>query len=141
MPKFFAHGTTVEFNSVEIGGIQTISLPSQTKGEVETTAHDSNNVREFIAGLRDSGTVTLEMRQDPDDAGQDELRSNYDASGNTLVTVVITLPSSATASGTATYTFDAYVQELGGDLPGDTEEAASLTATLRVSGAVTKAVA
>lgn len=139
MPKFYAHGTAVTFNSVTIGGIASISLPSQTKGEVETTAHDSNNVREFVAGLRDSGTVTLEMRMDPDDAGQDELRTNYDAAGNTTQEVVITLPSAASASGTVTFTFDAFVQEISGDLPGDTEEAASLSVTLRVTGAVTKA--
>jgi len=119
-----------------------VSIPDRVKGEAETTDTDST-AREFIAGLRDSGTVEITVRYDPDDAGQLIVDNNYAAAqGSEVVAWVITLPGAATASpspqGVASWSFDGYVQKpwTGSlDLVGDV--AAELTCTVRVTGPVT----
>jgi predicted secreted protein len=135
MPALSAHGSTVSFDSELIGGLTTIGLPDEEKEEIEITSHDSQGVREFVAGLRDSGTATLGMRLIPGNAGQDALRTNYNATGNPTVEVVITLPAQA-GIGQLMLTFNAYCSSLGGGLPYD--DAAERSAGLRISGAVTE---
>lgn len=139
MSKYVAHGTQVSINSKAIGGLISISIPERTRGEAETTDTDSTD-REFIAGLRDPGSMKITFRHDPDDLGQKELENNYAAAqGSEVVQFVITLPNAATTSaGSRTYTFDGYVsQPPTGDLPLADDTAAELTATIRVSGPVT----
>lgn len=136
---FLPHGSTITFAASDIGGLVSLSLPDETKGEVETTNNDSSGTRTYIPGLRDSGSVTLTCRLISDDVGQAALRTNYAAS--TTGAVVITLASDAETSGTVTYSFDGFVTALGGDLPQDADEAAMFTATIKVAGAVTKATA
>lgn len=137
---FVPNGTTLTFDSQDVGGLVTISLPSETRGDVETTTNDSNFQRTYIGGLRDGGTVTFTCRLIPEDAGQAALRTNYGSNEN--VAVIITLPAQAHSdSDVTTYTFDAYVNALGGDLPQDADETATLTCTLKVAGAVTEATA
>jgi len=140
MAKYLAHGTTVTIASIPIGGLVSISLPSSTRGEAEVTDSDSGYWREFIAGMRDPGEMSLTMRHDPDDPGQAALESNFEAPGGSeIVEFVITLPDVATAgSGGRTYTFDGYVmQRVGGDLALADDEAAEVTAQIRLAGAVT----
>jgi hypothetical protein len=140
MPHYLPHGTTVSCNSVDIGGITSISIPDRTRGEAETTDTDSGGDREYIVGLREAGTVDISFRHDPDDSGQQELDTQYDAAaGSAIIEFVITLPDAATsASGSQTYTFDGFVQTApSGDLNTADDEAAELSATIRVSGAVT----
>lgn len=138
MSKFAAHGASVSIAGTDIGGMVAIGLPDETRGEVETTDHNSGGDREFLPGLRDGGSISLEGHLDPEDAGQVALRTNYDATGTAAI--VITLPATAAATE-VTYSFDAFVTAMGGDLPGDSDETGSLIATLKVSGAVTVAIA
>lgn len=139
--RFMAHGTVVTVNSVTVSGLVSITLPDQSRGEAEITDGDSGFDREFVAGLRDNGTLSLEMRYIPGDAGQDVLRNLFDEDFPEA-SVVITLPPHATDdSSVATISFDGYVSALGGDLPLADDEAASFTAEIRVSGAITVAVA
>jgi predicted secreted protein len=133
--KFWAHGTTVTFGSVAIGGLIAVGLPAQSKEEVELTDHGSAGWREFVPGLRDGGNVTLGMRLKPSDVGQAALRANFTADGVTEE-VVITLPGDPENSEfQLTFTFDAYVQDIGGEAPFD--GAGDYTATLRIDGVVT----
>jgi hypothetical protein len=136
MAKYVAHGTTVSINSKLIGGLTSITIPERTRGEAEITDSDSSD-REFLAGLRDPGSMKITFRHDPTDQGQQELDSNYNAAqGSEVVQFVITLPVGA-GSG-HTYTFDGYVsQPPTGDFNLVDDQAAELTATIRVSGAVT----
>lgn len=139
MPKYIAHGTVVKINSITIGGLVSVSLPSRSKGEAEVTNSASGNWREFIAGLRDPGEMELTYRHDPDDAGQQELEDNFAlAPGSEIVEIQIILPNAATAgAGSRTYTFDGYVMNAPtGDLNTADDEAAELSTTIRVAGAV-----
>lgn len=137
---FVPNGTTLTFDSQDVGGLVTIALPSETRGDVETTTNDSNFQRTYIPGLRDGGTISITCRLIPGDAGQAALRTNFGS--NEVVSGIITLPDAATTDSTVTtYTFDCYVNALGGDLPQDADDTAMLTATLKVAGAVTEATA
>jgi hypothetical protein len=138
MAKFWAHGTTVSFDSVAIGGLTSIGLPEPTRGQVDVTDTNSGAVREFVAGMQDAGELTLEGILDFTDAGQAELRTNI-GDPDALREVVITLPSRASGSSDViTIQFDAFVLTApGGTLPLVDETAPTFTATLKVSGAIT----
>lgn len=140
MAKYIAHGTIVTISSIQIGGLISVTLPNSTRAEAETTDSDSGYWREFIAGLRDPGEMSMTMRHDPDDPGQAALESNFAAPGGSeIVEFQIFLPDVATAgTGSRTYTFDGYCsQRVSGDLALADDEAAEVTATIRLAGAVT----
>ena len=142
MSKYLPHGTTVTLGSVDIGGLISVSVPDRSKGEAETTDTGSGFDRAYIAGLREGGSIELTFRHDPDDTGQIALETNYDADGPAAIEeVVITLPSAATAAtGSRTYTFDAFVTKPPtGDLGLTDDEAAEQSATLKVATAVSVA--
>lgn len=138
--KYSPHGTTVTVDSVAVEGITNISLSGGTVGEAETTDTNSGRVREYVAGLSDSGEMTLELRHVPGAAGQTNLQT-LKAAG-TVVEIVITLPDSATDdTEVGTLTFDGYVSGFDWALPTAEDAAASATATIRVTGPITEAVA
>lgn len=140
MAKYLPHGTTFKINNIVVGGLISVGLPSRQRGEAETTDSASGGERTFIAGLRESGEVALTMRHDPDDNGQKQLQTNYAAvPGSAVVACVITLPDAATTvSGSQTWTFDGFVtQPPQGDLALTDDQAAEVTATIRIAGPVT----
>lgn len=142
MGKYLPHGTTFQIGSHLVGGLISVGVPDRTRGEAETTDTDSGGSRSYIAGLREGGSVELTFRHDPDDVGQTELETNYDADGSSAIQeCVITLPAaSISASGGRSYTFDAFVTTPPtGDLPLEADEVAEQSATLKVAGAVTPA--
>lgn len=109
MSKYLPHGTTLTFGGVAIAGLISVSIPSRTRGVAEITDSGSGFNRDYIPGLRDTGTVDITFRHDPADVGQIALVTNYnnDTSGN-VVTCVLTLPALAGATNKV-YTFDAFV--------------------------------
>lgn len=141
MSKYVAHGTSLKIGNTRIGGLISVSIPDRSRGEAEITDSDSSD-RKFIAGMRDPGSMTITVRHDPDDAGQNAVDNNFNAAfGSEVVTWVLTLPGAATASpspgGVQAYTFDGYVSKpFSGDLALADDKAAELTATIRVSGPV-----
>ena len=137
MPKFHAHGTVVEFASAAVGGLTSINTPDRSKGEVDITDGESAFDREYLPGLREGGSITLEGRYDPSDTGQEALNDNYEADQATA-TCFITLPARAHATMTVAYRFTAFVTALSQDLPQDADDAATFSATLKVAGAVQK---
>ncbi len=136
MSKYLPHGTTVTLASIAIGGLISVGMPDRTRGEAETTDTNSLGQRRYIAGLREGGSIELTFRHDPDDVGQIQLETNYNADGAAAEEeVVITLPADATAgSGSQTYTFDAFVTSItSGELGLESDEAAEQTATLKLA--------
>lgn len=117
---FFGHGSTVEFNSLDVAGPLEIVVPGAEKEDVETTSHDSGGTRTYVAGLRDPATFSITFRVVPDDAGQAELIDNWQADGNTVEEMVITAVNGA--DPVKIYTFDAYVRNVSATIPheGDT---------------------
>jgi hypothetical protein len=140
MSKYLAHGTQFSIGSVDVGGLISVGIPDRTRGEAEITDSDSAGDREYVAGLREGGTVELTFRHDPDDAGQLALEANFDlAAGSAVEECVITLPDAGTSpSGSRTYTFDGFVISApSGDLGLVDDEAAEQSATIKVATGVT----
>jgi len=140
MPKYLPHGTTVTIGSKAIGGLISVGIPDRSRGEAETTDTDSALDRTWIAGLREGGSVELTFRHDPDDVGQLQLETNFNADvAAAKEEMVITLPAAATAaSGSRTYTFDCFVTSApSGDLGLTDDTAAEQSATVKLASAVT----
>lgn len=140
MAKYIAHGAKFMFGSIAVGGLVSIGFPDAAKEEAETTDTDSGGNREYIPGLRDSGTVELTCRHNPTDPGQQALDANFLAPAD-VVECQIILPPEANAdqsgSGRVTYTFDAFVLAgPQGDLAMADSTAAEVSYTLRVTGPV-----
>lgn len=138
----FAHGSTFSIGGTAVGDLTNISLPDRTRDSIELTDHDSDGDREFTGGLRDGGSVTLEGRLamgTSGDTGQTAIETNYNADGgDEVAAMVITLPDNGGATAT-TYTFNGFVTAINGELPMD--DAGSYSVTVKVAGAVTKALA
>lgn len=144
MAHFLPHGTTVSIASQDIGGLIGVTPPARTRGEAETTDTDSSGDREYLPGLREGDSMELTMRYEPDDQGQQDLRTNYEnAVGSSPVEFIITIPSGATsASGSETHTFDGFVTNppyAGDDQDLVADEVSEVTATIKVDGGVTVA--
>ncbi len=122
-----AFGTTIQWNAEAIGEVLSISGPSQSVDTIDVTSHDSSDsFREFIAGLRDGGEVTIEGNFIPGNTGQADLHTDMQA--GTVREVIITFPS---AMGT-TFTFDALCTAHETTAPHD--EKAGFSATFKVTG-------
>lgn len=121
-------GTTMTFNAVAVGGLMSISgIGSGTSSDIDTTTFAST-AKEFLPGLRDFGSLTVELRRNQDDLGQVEMFNA--AAAQTAHTVVITLPLST--ANVATFT--AYVKSLTTDLKAD--GAVTGQAVLKISGVI-----
>jgi hypothetical protein len=135
MSGFFAHGSALKIGLATVGGLSSIALPDQSRGDVNVTTHQSTGHARYVPGLRDGGTLTVEGVLLPTDAGQTALRSNY--AGSAPATFTLTLPSDndpLDPQPLATYVFAGFVSALGGGLPYD--DKASFQATIRISGKV-----
>lgn len=127
----FAHGTTFSIGGTLVGALTSVSLPDRTRDEVDLTDHESGGDREYVPGLRDGGSVTLEGTLAPGNAGQTAIEDNY--AGDAAEACIIELPNGAT-TGTR-YSFDGFVTAINGDLPFD--DKGSYSVTIKVTGAVT----
>lgn len=133
MAKFWPDGTAFQINSVTVGGLDNISGPAGTRGEIDLSDFDSGGDAEFTAGIRDNGTIELSGKFDPQDTGQTELKTQFDGDG-VPVAWVITLPTTA-GVGPFTLSGNGYVSAFNPEFPQDA--AATFSATVRVSGAYT----
>lgn len=121
-------GTTMTFDSNAVGGLMAITgIGSGSATEIDITTFAST-AKEFTQGLRDFGSITVDLRRNQDDVGQAAM---FTAMASQLTkTVVITLPSSTANVAT----FSAFVQSLSTDLKAD--GAVEGKAVLRITGAV-----
>lgn len=112
-----------------IGEIRSISGPSGSAAEIDVTNLDST-AREFRLGLPDEGSVNVTFAYDPDDTYQEVLRSIRAArtSRNFKIELADSPPT--------TFSFVAYCTEFSLDTSVD--EVVLVTATLRITGSVTK---
>lgn len=117
---FSGVGTIFKRGAVAIAEINSISGPNISRGHIDVTSFDSTSgYREFIAGFRDAGEITLSMNftfatwQDfKDDIDQDA-----------SIEYSITLPNT---EGTI-ITFDGLVTTLGMAIPFDDKVTSDIT--------------
>lgn len=113
----------------EVGKIVDGSLEVES-AEVATTSHDSGVWEEFLQG-RNSATVTLSVRYDEADAGQDACLAAWVA--QTMGTLRFRMGG---AGGSKQYSGSAFVKSAPMSAPND--EAADLQLTFRMTGAITR---
>lgn len=121
-------GTTMTFNSVAVNGIKAMTgIGSGSAAEIDVTTLAST-AKEFMQGLRDFGSVDIDMVRNQDDLGQLEMFNAMAA--QTTRTIVITLPTSTANVAT----FSGFVQNMTTDVGAD--GVAMGKATIRITGAV-----
>lgn len=111
---------------VTINGIVSITgIGSGSATEIDVTTLASSS-KEFRQGLRDFGSISIELIRNQDDLGQKEM---FDAMGLQAVReFIVTLPTS-TAN---VITFDGFVQSISNDVNAD--GVVTGTATVRITG-------
>ncbi len=110
-------GTTVQ-------GVMDAAI-TRKKSMVDLTCVDDDAVRRF-PGIKDPD-CKLTIARDPADAGQVKIDASYEATPGTLLQYVL-------VKGTKTYTFNAYVEQIG-DAKGP-KDAEVYDVVLAVSGGV-----
>ena len=125
-------GTIFKRNDVAIGEINSIDGPTKSRETIEVTRlEDVDGYRQYIAGLREPGTVTLNMNF---------TRENYDLlnadfESDTIQTYAIELPD----EDETVFTFSGFVTELPISIPiGDK---ITCDVTIQISGKVNQSTA
>lgn len=125
---FSGVGTTFNRDSVAIAEINSITGPNMTRDFIDVTSLDSTGgYREFIAGFRDGGEITLEMNFTP--AGFNDLKDDYESDVAQNYTIVLS-DAAATTLG-----FSGFVTSLGVAVPID--DKVTCNVTIKISGQVT----
>jgi predicted secreted protein len=111
-----------------IGEINSITGPGMTRDTIDVTSLDSTGgYREFIAGFRNAGTITLAMNFTR--ATYDLMKADFES--DALVNYEIVLPDEDVTS----LEFEGLVTELPLSIPADDKVTADVT--IQVSGQVT----
>lgn len=125
-------GTIFKRNGAAIGEINSIDGPTKSRETIEVTRlEDVDGYRQYIAGLREPGTVTLNMNF---------TRENYDLlnadfESDTIQTYAIELPD----EDETVFTFSGFVTELPISIPiGDK---ITCDVTIQISGKVNQSTA
>jgi len=120
--------TTMTFDAVAVAGITSITgIGSGSAKEIDVTTLAST-AKEFVQGLRDFGSIDIEMVRNQDDAGQVAM---FNAMASQLTkTIVITLPTSTANVAT----FSGFVVSMTSDINADGVVMGK--AKIRITGAV-----
>lgn len=125
-------GTIFKRNGEAIGEINSIDGPTKSRETIEVTRlEDVDGYRQYIAGLREPGTVTLNMNF---------TRENYDVlnadfESDTIQSYAIELPD----EDETVFTFNGFVTELPISIPiGDK---ITCDVTIQISGKVNQSTA
>lgn len=120
-------GTKIEIGANVIADLRSIGSPSISQEEIDVTTLDSvGGYREFIAGFKDPGELTVSGFFVPTDQGQEALYDALDTGD--LQEFKITYPPELGA----TWEFDGFVTAF--NVTAEVEGAIEFEATIRVSG-------
>jgi hypothetical protein len=109
--------------------VNTLAGPDGSASEIDVTDLAST-AKEFLMGLKDSGSVTMEILYIPANVVHTALRANWDA--RTLTGFQITF----TDSPATLWTFNAYVQNFA--ISAGVDAALTGSITLRITGDITE---
>lgn len=125
-------GTIFKRNGSPIGEINSIDGPTKSRETIEVTRlEDVDGYRQYIAGLREPGTVTLNMNFTRDN--YDLLNADFES--DTIQTYAIELPD----EDETVFSFSGFVTELPISIPiGDK---ITCDVTIQISGKVNQSTA
>ena len=130
-----AQGTTLEISEdgtayETIGCIQTFSIEQPDRAEIDVTCLTSTS-KEFKFGLRDNGTLAIELQYDPEGAGQGLLEESY--ASDTAYHFKIEYANAPDATGTGTTKeFEGFV--IGISESGGVDDVVTESVNIRISG-------
>jgi hypothetical protein len=154
MAAFTSFGTTLKVGATA-GTPPAYTLPSASVGEILSLNLDGlklntidvsnlgNQFRTYAAGLIDSGTVSLEVNLDPDDAQQVTVLGQLDVTAATtrpvLKSWLITFGNGLTSGGATnpgcTFSFIGFVTDFS--VKGAIDSAVTASISIKISGSVT----
>jgi len=148
MAAFTSFGSTLKVGATA-GTPPAYTLPSASVGEILSLNLDGlklntidvsnlgNQFRTYAAGLIDSGTVSLEVNLDPDDAQQVTVLGQLDVTAATtrpaLKSWLITFGTTGNAG--ATFAFIGFVTDFS--VKGAMDSAVTASISIKISGSVT----
>lgn len=115
-----------------IGEVTALSGLGTTNTLVDVTNFDSGGSREYIGGLADGQEMTVDCNYVPLDTGQDNLVGYVNAKTNVAFKLVVT-------DGTTTDTYTMDVTPISWVIGPSQENQNTISFTLKISGAITKA--
>lgn len=121
-------GTTVTFNAISIGGVKSMTGIGSGKSKAIDVTTLASTAMEYKQGLRDFGTLQIDVIRDQDDAGQAAVFTAQSTQSSETVVIVL---SSSTVK---TATFTAWVESMTADTKAD--DVVMGVITLRITGAV-----
>ena len=132
-----AQGSLVEVQDAAnafqlVGCVTSIDISGAEAPEIDTTCL-ADAAKSFRLGLKDNGTMTLEVQWDPTDVGQARLQTLFDADPIPVEQFRVTLNTPDTNADTLT--FDGLVS--GFDKTAGIDAVWTATITVRITGAVT----
>lgn len=132
MAQFATQGSKLQLEIAtvftDVPGVEGLDGPGGDKEEIEVTAI-SDTVKKYLSGLRDEGEVSFNLFYDPANAVHAAIKSNYDASGNTVAAWKIICSD----AGNAEIAFSGYVKTFRFAFQKNTAGMASVA--IRVTGA------
>ena len=115
---------------VTIPQVTNISGPDGSSTEI-TVTNLSSTAAEFILGLKDEGSINMDVIWDERDAVHAYIRADFDAGTSSLYQIV------DAGSPQKTYSFTAFTQGLS--MTSGVDEVQRASVNLRISGAITVA--
>lgn len=126
-----ANKVTLTIGGTQPGCIRTITPPSMSAESIDVTCHSaSENIRKFMAGLVDLGSMSATVVYDSDDV---ETLYGYLTAGSSQ-TVIITIPITTPAE---TITFTGFLTALSIEASNGSDVTASFTIKLDGKQAIT----
>ncbi len=117
----------------DVGCVTGYSLDGSSKAEIDTTCNTSD-AKEFKFGLKDNGTLSLDINYDPEGSGETLLTAAY--ADDEAYSFQIEYNNSAGVSGT-TKTFNGYVMSVSES--GSIDDKLTGSVEIRISGEIVKA--
>jgi hypothetical protein len=116
-----------------IGSVIDLSGPNSQGSEIDVTSFDST-AKEFLMGLRDEGTISINLLRDTSNTAQGNLIADQATRSLRKLTIDFSTLVMTTAAIGSRLTMDAYVQ--GFAYSAGADDALKAAVTFRITGAV-----
>ena len=131
MSKIHGRLSNFQWNAVAVGSIVDLSFSGE-RPEIDTTTHDDGDARSFIGG-RLAATVDITMKYDEADSAQSSMQTDWFAGTDRAVVFRM-------QTGSTFHEFTGTGKLTSWNASGPNDDAAEVSTTIRINGALTEAV-